>query len=48
MNDIQLLTILLGLLGILVLALLWLIGNVERRVSELEKVAEKLTGGEKK
>lgn len=47
MSDLTLLTILLGLFGLLVLWLGWLVGKLEARVRELESVAQRIEGGKR-
>lgn len=44
MTDLPFLTILLGLLGFLVLILLWLVGKLEKRVLDLERNTTKIEG----
>lgn len=44
MTDTTLLTILLGLFGILVFILLYLVGKLERRVEQLERNIDKIEG----
>lgn len=44
MSDLTLLTILLGILGFLVIGLIWLVMRLEARVEELKEVARKLEG----
>lgn len=44
MNDLTLLTILLGILGLALIGLLWFIFKLERRVDELERTTKQLEG----
>lgn len=48
MTDLTLLTILLGILGFLVIGLIWLVLRLEARVEQLRKIAEQIERGGKK